>query len=34
MRDSYIGNTPAFQAGEMGSTPILRSICGINLVVE
>jgi hypothetical protein len=25
MRASYIGITPAFQAGEMGSTPIARS---------
>lgn len=31
MRASYIGITPAFQAGEMGSTPIARS--NINEIV-
>lgn len=33
MRVSYIGNTPAFQAGKVGSIPTTRSIqtyvCGI-----
>ena len=27
MRVSYIGNTPAFQAGKVGSIPTTRSIC-------
>ena len=28
MRVSYIGNTPAFQAGKVGSIPTTRSIKG------
>ena len=36
MRVSYIGNTPAFQAGKVGSIPTTRSInkisCGISSV--
>ena len=31
MRVSYIGNTPAFQAGKVGSIPIIRSIM-VNVV--
>ena len=38
MRVSYIGNTPAFQAGKVGSIPTTRSIletiiCGYRISV-
>ena len=33
MRVSYIGNTPAFQAGKVGSIPTTRSIKQLILVV-
>ena len=33
MRVSYIGNTPAFQAGKVGSIPTTRSIKFSNLMV-
>ena len=32
MRVSYIGNTPAFQAGKVGSIPTTRSIQTIKFV--
>ena len=32
MRVSYIGNTPAFQAGKVGSIPTTRSIKFMNLM--
>ena len=32
MRVSYIGNTPAFQAGKVGSIPTTRSIKKDNLI--